>query len=110
MTEGTYVLTAEDPGLPGERPEKAFRVLYATGEKKAPLPDPQLLATIADVSGGTTVHLTELAKLVKEMPSRTLRVPTDIQPNDLWDSPWLLLLVAALLTAEWLLRKRARLL
>jgi uncharacterized membrane protein len=108
--QGTYVVTVDNPELEGGRPEKAFRVVYSTGEMRDPLPDPALMASMAEISGGRTLDLSALAELPAEIPSRTLLVPTDIQPDDLWDSALVLLLLAVLLTTEWMLRKRFRLL
>jgi uncharacterized membrane protein len=108
--QGTYVVTVDDPALEGDRPEKAFRVVYSTGEMRDPLPDPALMASMAETAGGRTLDLSGMPDLAAEIPTRTLLVPTDIRPDDLWDSAFVLLLLAAILTTEWMLRKRFRLL
>ena len=43
----------------GERPEKTFQVIHATGETRDPLPDPPLMASVASLSGGRMLDLTE---------------------------------------------------
>ena len=109
--EGAYHVFAPDFGSDGDRPEKAFRVIYSTDEKRDPLPDRAALTEIGRLAGGRPVRsLADLPALPDEIPARSLQVPTDIRPDDLWDGPIPLLLIAGLLTAEWLFRKRYQML
>ena len=63
------------------------------------------LTTLADVSGGSYHHLNN----VSELPSSIKEISSTysyIKERDLWDNGIVLIIVVALLGAEWLLRKR----
>ena len=71
--------------------------------------DPRLnegfLRRVARGSGGRYVRPAEAGQIVSAL--RTT-VPQDAPPErrDLWHTPWALTLVVALLSAEWILRRR----
>lgn len=95
--------TTDDPA--DEAPEKVFRVVASTAESRDLLLDEARLREMADASeGGRYVHLADLPTLRPE--SREKPVPTDKREDELWDSWWTLAAGVALLSLEWLLRKR----
>ncbi len=104
---GTFRLYAE-PERDEERAERTIVVEETTTEKRDPLMDWKTLAEIAKESGGEVLTPAEFHTLLKDprkiTPGGILR-SGERKTRDLWDRPWLLLLVVGLLAAEWILRK-----
>ena len=73
--------------------------------------DRKMLTAIAERSkGGRYVFLGNVDELVEEFKDRKpLEQEINRQTEPIWDRAWVLFLVLGLLSAEWLLRKRARL-
>ena len=74
--------------------------------------DPAALAALAAATGGDTFALAALPEaLASVLPGDEL-LASSAQPRwqTAWDRGWLLLLVVALLAAEWTLRRRSGLL
>jgi hypothetical protein len=108
--EGNWLLTAAVPEGDEERPERLFKVEYSTEEMKNPLVDLPALAAMARESGGEALPLAAAAGLPDRIPPKSVFIPSEVRSEDLWDDPWVLFAVVALLAAEWILRKRYRLL
>lgn len=68
----------------------------------------RLLRALADLSGGTLVELDGLTRLPDEIQRKQRAEPVHLE-LPLWDSWLALLLAAAVLCAEWFVRKRVRL-
>lgn len=69
-----------------------------------PRPRPEVLEQIANDSGGQVLNnSSELAALLLKLPSTSGEAMISRQP--LWDSPLLWLVILALLTVEWILRR-----
>jgi hypothetical protein len=65
------------------------------------------LREAAEVSRGRFYNLEECHKLPDDLPrGRQVRIET-LPPEPIWNSGWLAAAVVCLLTAEWLLRRRA---
>ncbi len=76
-----------------------------TGELLDLAADPAPLRQLAEATGGRLLRDVEAGLLPGLLDARVVDRPrTDAEP--LWDTPFALLLVFALLAAEWLLRKR----
>lgn len=92
----------------GERVASAdFEVLLPSRENADPSPDPQLLSAVAQVSGGSAVSLATLGSLSTEFTGgEERREPISSRLDDAWDNWLTLLAVLALLSVEWILRKR----
>lgn len=87
-----------------------FEVLLPSRENADPSPDPEGLAALAAISGGRSVTLANFQDLLVEFPGgEERREPISSRLEDAWDNWGTLLAVLALLTAEWVLRKRFQL-
>ncbi len=107
------------PDVIGEEKDRAygtFEVKMPTREFEDPLMDKKGLESIAEASDPThktnarflPLHdLEQLPELVKE-PAEVLK--PESKEKDLWNSPGVFLLFALLITLEWVLRKKFRLL
>jgi len=68
-----------------------------------------LLTDLAERSGGQYVEIDEADKVAEWLPDRHETIVVREPPRNLWDTWRLLVLVVALLTVEWAVRKRFRL-
>ena len=69
------------------------------------LNDPHLLRSIARTTGGNYFPLSRITDLPAEL-EKLREEYTSEEQHDIWDSPWLLGIIAALLITEWTIRKR----
>ena len=116
---GRYALTLS-PQQPGDYQLQATAMvqehrigvsttLFTVGEYSAELAHLQaqldVLKNLARVTGGRYVAPDLLGELAAEFPERLIKTPTTVE-RELWNQKLLLIAVLALLTAEWLIRKR----
>ena len=86
----------------------AERWLYVGGSDRE-FADPRLnegfLRRVARASGGRYVRASEAGRIVAWLQAA---VPQSAAPEqrDVWHAPWAFAVVAALLSAEWILRRR----
>jgi hypothetical protein len=87
-----------------------FEVRLPSRETADPSPDPQALELFASKTGGRALDLARSGELADEFGGgEERREPISSRLEDAWDT-WTTLLVAlGLLSAEWILRKRAEL-
>jgi len=92
----------------GQRTASAeFEVVLPSRENADPSPDPAILHSIASLSGGKALDLARIGDLDGEFPGHEeRREPISSELEDAWDHWGTLLLALALLSAEWILRKR----
>ena len=96
-----------DGGGAAAEEKTEFNVVLPSRENADPSPDPQALAALSKVTGGRCVDLEGLGGLLEEFPGgEERREPISSQLEDAWDHWGTLLLALALLSAEWILRKR----
>ncbi len=88
-----------------------FEVVLPSRENQDPSPDPDTLRAVAAKTGGLFLDLAGARGLAVQLPGgEERREPISSRLEDAWDR-WATLLVAlGLLSAEWILRKRAELL
>src|SRR5262249_3750295 len=109
--EGDYSFTVSNPATPGSRPKAEARVLPPPGELDRIQLNEQDLQRAARESRGLYFSLDRAGKLPEELPPGP-RVALDqpCEPLSLWSHWGLFALVMSLLTAEWVMRKKGRLL
>lgn len=106
-SEGEYLVQLlPPPVLPGVIPSTTFRIDPPAGElERTQLNQAELIKT-AEVSGGKFYQPQTLDTLLADLP-KPQKVPLDTDPPiPLWNTWPMLALFLALLTAEWVLRKR----
>ncbi|MBN9123076.1 MAG: VWA domain-containing protein, partial [Planctomycetes bacterium] len=109
--EGEYRFELTDPDLPGSRPSATARVLPPMTETERTELNRADLVQAATISGGGFYTLATADDVFNDLKNLQ-RVPLNqpCPPVPLWNSPALYTLLTLLLMAEWLLRKRERLL
>lgn len=105
LSEGRYHAWVVDPVLAGE-PATDFQVLPAAGETERSQMDITELTRAAAETRGKFYRFTSAHRLLDDLPEGR-PVPIESLPSTpLWNKWPLLLLFLALLTSEWILRKR----
>jgi hypothetical protein len=105
---GDYRLTAATDDPKDEPPETIFHVVQSSLEGRDLLLNETSLRDMAGASaGGAYMYLADLPELAPK--SKPNRVPVNVHEDEMWDNAWTLAIAVALLGAEWLLRKRWRL-
>jgi hypothetical protein len=109
--EGEYKFLMSEPDTPGSRPRAEARVLPPPTERDRLEMNRADLVAAASLSNGGFYTLADADDVLKDMKNLQ-RVPLNqpCPPLSLWNQPAVYLLVMLLLVAEWLLRKRERLL
>ncbi len=80
------------------------QILNDPDELQTPLPNHPLLHKLAGITGGDVLPDAEaLAAKIRDLPFR--QGPPEVSRVPLWSRPWLLLLLLAALTAEWVWRR-----
>jgi uncharacterized membrane protein len=108
--EGEYSVWFKDETQPDTKfSETTFKVKKPELEFENPRLDEELLRNIAKASGeqGEYVFIDGMKSIPPKIISREERIPHDTV-LDLWDNWMVFALFTALITAEWLLRKRGK--
>ncbi len=108
---GEYRFELLEPEVQGTRPWATARVLPPLTEREhTEMNVADMRAAAADSGGGfyTLANASDVFKDLKNLQRVPLNQP--VKPIPLWNHPGVYLLMFLLLTAEWLLRKRERLL
>jgi len=108
---GRHLLRVElDDAGPGTKIETALSVVPPSLETARTWQDADLLKEIAAASQGGYFTVANAQELVGRIPDKRQTITVQGKPHSLWDTGFVLLLVAALLIAEWALRKKYKLL
>jgi len=84
-----------------------FEVVLPSRENADPTPDPETMKAIASLTRGRALDLARVQELAAEFPGgEEHREPISAELVDAWDRWGTLLLALALLSIEWVLRKR----
>jgi uncharacterized membrane protein len=106
LTQGMrFELTAYENNTQVDSTTVAVQILDDPSEQQNPLPDHNLLRRIADESGGTVLNgAKDLTAMIDGLP----RVvgPSEVKKTPAWSVWPLLSLLIALLTVEWVWRRR----
>lgn len=109
-TTGRHLLRVELDDGGGARIETALSVVPPSLETARTWQDAELLKEIATASQGAYFTLATASDLAARIPDKRQTITVQGKPQPLWDTGIMLFLVAALLIAEWALRKRFKLL
>ncbi len=103
--EGEYTAVLySNIGQPKEL-EVRFTVYADLIETRLVAADPNLLASVSEITGGDVLNLDELETLPERLRAHEELMSAGDRPVDVWDILPVLLGLIALLTLEWLLRR-----
>ncbi len=106
LAEGEYRLWIASPQLSGTPPSQRFTVMAPPGEMARLQMDAADMQAAAHLSEGRFYTLDQAEQLMNDLPpGRQVRIDS-LPPQPIWNSPLWALLFVALITTEWLLRKR----
>lgn len=111
--KGTHLLQIELPADNLASPavvETSFSVVLPSVETAEVWLNKPFLVELAHAAGGQYFGVNQMNELVAAIPDRRQQLSITSQPFTLWDNYRMLLLLVGLLTVEWALRKRFRLL
>ena len=102
-------VTGVDPSKPPQPIVKAFTVDLPRVEMEYTRLNKALLVDIADRTRGQYFEVDEVAKLAAAVPNASQNIVVPRKPYELWSTDRLLYILVALLTIEWAVRKRFKL-
>ncbi|ADB17578.1 protein of unknown function DUF1355 [Pirellula staleyi DSM 6068] len=106
LAEGKYQWTIATPEPAGKPLVKSFEIVSPPGELASVRMDAAAMREAAELSQGKFYTLANVAELTRDLPpGRQVRIES-LPPQPLWNLPIVAISIIALLTAEWLLRKR----
>lgn len=107
--EGSYHAVVSSPSFAGPPPSKDFRVESPLRETQTLRLDVVELTKSAQQTGGKYFPISKAGNLPDELPQGTPVPLKSDTPKPLWNHYLTLLLMASVLSTEWALRKRLRL-
>jgi hypothetical protein len=107
---GNLILVLDDPNLANLKLERKFKVEHSIVEYETTEMNYVGLKSICDSTKGKFYYLSEIGKLEKDFPNLKETVIINLPPDSLWDTGRVFILLISLLTIEWVLRKKYKLL
>ena len=85
--------------------ERRFTVTAPDLEFEEVRVDLPLLTSLAEKTGGQVVSIDRIDEIPAQLNDASETIVSNSTPRALWDRAWVILIVIALLSAEWLIRK-----
>lgn len=109
LQPGRYSAVWQTP-VSQQRVEEEFVVSSPPSERANLKSDRAALRELAEVSRGKFYEPGQMNQLLNNLPRGRRARLGELPPKPVWNSPWIALLLLSLLTCEWILRRRARML
>jgi len=107
LPDGAYRAWLATPTLEGKPPATRFSIVAPPGEQARLEMDAADLKRAASISGGRFYTVKTAAELPEDLPrGKQVRIES-LPPEPVWNTWWYPAVFIALITGEWLLRKRA---
>ncbi len=106
---GTYEIIIDEPLLAPLGLRIEVEVLADSDELRDPMADHELLASLAERTGGRVFGAETLGELPSALPRREVVIAGQPQLEPLWDRPIVLIVLLLLLASEWVGRRLIRL-
>lgn len=106
---GAYVIESRDPTVVGLNLSARFDASYPDDELRAPQPDHEFLAELAQATGGTVLPASRLNDLTALLPNREVKILGTPDVETLWDKPLVLVIFLLLIGIEWIGRRLIKL-
>ncbi len=106
---GLYEIIVDEPLLAPLGLRIEVEVLADSDELRDPMADHDLLASLAERTGGRVLGMDTLGELPSVLPRREVVIAGQPQVEPLWDRPIVLVVLLVLLAMEWVGRRLIRL-
>lgn len=107
---GTWQLSLKLPGSSGVSSQRDLAVTESDLEMRNTPLNKAAMKQFAEASGGKYFDIDDAAKAAELIPDRSRTYVVRERPRMLWDNGYLLAALVALVSLEWILRKKAKLL
>jgi len=106
---GVYEIIVDEPLLAPLGLRIEVEVLADSDELRDPMADHELLASLAERTGGRVLGMDTLGELPDVLPRREVVIAGQPQVEPLWDRPVVLVVLLVMLALEWIGRRLIRL-
>ncbi|RMF37833.1 MAG: hypothetical protein D6753_16930 [Planctomycetota bacterium] len=107
LPPGQYRVLVTQPAAAGDL-NQPLEVAPPPSESTNLQPDVEAMRQLADVSRGRFFEYPEFQSMLRQLPpGRAARIG-NLPPEPVWNHPWVAALFVMLITTEWLLRRRCR--
>ena len=106
----TFIATASRNNRQLGRDGGSFNIGEVDIEQMNPQMDYEFLSSLSNNTGGKFFNFTDMNELypvIENIQVNASKVKTEVNEIRLWSSEWLLIIVIALLSIEWLIRKQS---